>query len=98
MAADFYKLADAVETEADFLDFLAALRDDRIDEVEQEKKNPSSPWGPGANGWENGSIEAFIDAAHAWGSASVDGSDLNERPDNPWQRAARIIHAGKFYD
>ena len=95
---DIDELIDSVETEEDFLNFLLVLAEDREDEVEKEKANPSSPYGPGANGWENGSIESFLGAALAWGQSSKNGLEFYEKPPNPWKRAAQIIHAGKFYE
>jgi hypothetical protein len=98
---------DAVVDEETFVRFLKVLAEDRADEVEKEKQNPSSPYGPGANGWENGSIEAFLDAAAAWAEDLPDPSPMMvngisvagyTKPDNPWTRCADIIYAGKFYE
>jgi len=58
MSKDLYELADSVETEQDFLSFVEALMKDKSDEENKEKIKPSSPYGPGANGWENG--DTFI--------------------------------------
>jgi len=44
-----------------------------------------------ANGWENGTIEAFLDAAAAWATASKNGLEFYRKPDNPWKRCADII-------
>jgi len=98
MTKDLYQLADNVETEQDFLNFVEALIQDRGDEEQKEKENPSSPYGPGANGWENGNIVSFLDAAIAWGEATINGLEFYEKPENPWKRAAHILHAGKFYE
>ena len=95
---ELHDLADSVETEEDFLNFLAALMQDREDEEAKEAQNPSSAYGAGANGWENGSISAFLDASVAWGRASMDGLTSYQKPVNPWKRAAHILHAGKFYE
>ena len=56
---------EEVVDEATFIDFLRALADDWEEEREIEKTKPSSPYGPGALGWENGSIGTFLDAAIA---------------------------------
>ena len=98
MSKDLYNIADQVETEKDFLQFIEALASDREDEAEKEKRNPSSPWGSGANGWENGKISTFLEAASAWGEASMNGTELYNKPENQWKRAAQILHAGKFYE
>ncbi len=98
MTTDLYELADCIETEEDFLEFIDALLADRIDENEEEKAHPGSPHGPGVNGWENRSIAAFLCAAGAWAESSKNGLAFYDKPSNPWKRAAHILHAGKFYE
>jgi hypothetical protein len=66
--------------------------------VRQEKLRPSSPYGPGANGWKHGTIEGYLDAAHEWGVSSVDGLPHYVAPANPWTRVADILLAGKSYE
>lgn len=90
-------LAAAVDDETSFVAFMNALMADWEDERRKERKHPSSPHGPGANGWENGSIGAFLEAASAWAQSTAgrDDSGINK---NPWRRAAQILHAGKFYE
>ncbi len=56
---ELYRLLKHVNDRKSFFAFVRALIDDRVDEMAKEKAHPSSPWGPGANGWENGTIEAF---------------------------------------
>jgi hypothetical protein len=89
---------DAVCDEATFVEFLSALAADRVDEVQKEKRKPSSPYGPGANGWENGTIETFLEAACAWAEASKNGLKYYEKPSNPWKRCADILYTGKIYE
>ncbi len=60
---DLKALADQVVDEATLREFMIALADDWDDEREKEKVSPSSPYGPGANGWENGTISAFLERA-----------------------------------
>lgn len=98
MPVDLQKLADAVEDEKSFLHFIAALAADWGEERRLEAENPSSPYGAGPLGWENGSIGTFLDAALAWGEASSEGTRFYQVPANPWHRAAHILHAGKFYE
>jgi hypothetical protein len=98
MAIDLYALADSVSDEKSFLQFLAALAADWEEEQTLEKSTPSSPYSSGALDWENGSIGAMLDAAAAWGTSTVHGAPRYEKPENPWHRAAHIIHAGKFYE
>jgi hypothetical protein len=66
MRKDPNELIAQVVDETSFLQFLAALKDDWDDEQAKESVAPSSPYGPGANGWENGTIGAFLEAAIAW--------------------------------
>lgn len=98
MNKDIASLADQVEDEKSFLEFIRAIGEDWVDEQNKESKNPSSPYGPGANGWENSDIGSFFDAAHAWGEASINGHHGYNKPNNPWKRAAQILRAGKYYE
>ena len=98
MAIDLHALADAVDDEQSFLGFLAALAADWHEERDIEAVKPSSPYGPGALGWENGTVGAVLEAAVSWGEASIAGLPLYEEPANSWRRAAHILLAGKFYE
>lgn len=89
-----FNIASRVQDERSFLEFLEALAADRQDEVKKEKAKPTSPYGPGAKGWENGTIEAFLDAASAWAKATAGRNPAG----NAWQRCAQILSAGKFYE
>jgi hypothetical protein len=86
-------LLEKVNSRQSFLDFVEALRDDKIDEDKKEEVKKSSPYGPGANGWENGTIQTFLDAVHAFGQ---DSSKVTEQPD--WKTFALLLYAGKFYE
>jgi hypothetical protein len=89
---------EGVCDEATFVTFLSALAADREDEVAKEKAAPSSPYGPGANGWENGTIEAFLEAAAAWATDSRTESRIPPDTPNVWKRCAEIIYMGKLYE
>jgi len=91
-------LRDAVVDEDSFVRFLEALAADRVDEVEKERSQQPSPYESGANGWENGTIEAFLECASAWATASRNGLQLYKKPDNPWKRCADILFMGKIYE
>lgn len=91
---------DALESVNDresFIFFLKVLSADRADEVKKETTQPSSPFGPGANGWENGSIESFLDAAAAWAEDAREGP-FWKWPENPWKQCAKILYMGKHYE
>jgi hypothetical protein len=90
---DLDDLLEKVNSKQSFFDFVEALRDDKIKEDEKEKIKKSDPNEPGANGWQNGSIDAFLDAMYAFGQ---DSSSITEQPD--WKGFALILYAGKFYE
>ena len=89
-------LLEAVCDEQSFLQFLRALMNDKIQEEQKEKTRPSSPYGPGANGWENNTIEGFLESAIAWAEDSQ--KCLNKVEANPWKRCAQILYMGKLYE
>lgn len=90
---DLNDLLDKVNSKDSFLQFVKALKEDKIDEDEKEKAQPSSPYTSGANGWENGSITTFLDAIEAFG----EDSDLIKEEPN-WKNFALLLYAGKFYE
>lgn len=90
---ELHKLLETVNSKRSFLAFVDALRQDRVDELEKEKVRKSSPYGPGANGWENGTIEGFLDAMHSYGG---DSSEIKEAPN--WRTFALLLMAGKMYE
>jgi len=79
-----------------FVRFVGWLARDRADEVAKEKLAPSHPMGPGVNGWENSTIEAFLEAAAAWATDMRDKS--KQEPVPSWREFAFILHAGKTYE
>ena len=87
-----------VNSEESLLVFIAALVKDRRDAVLAEKENPSSPYGPDAGGWENTSIEAFLEAGAAWAESTHFGLTQGIPQDNPWKRFASFLYCGKIYE
>ena len=98
METSLNDLLDQVDSEKAFLAFVAALVRDRVNAVQAEKERPSSPYGPDAGGWENTSIESFLESASAWAEDTDFGLTQGRRTDNPWKRFARFLYAGKFYE
>jgi hypothetical protein len=99
MDPDLHTICESVYDEASFILFLSALAEDRADAAQQEKANPSGPYGSAANGWENGTIESFLESASAWAEASKRGKSSNNMPpENTWRRCADILLAGKYYE
>lgn len=88
---------EAVNDEASFIAFVSVLAADRRDESQKEELNPSSPFGPGANGWENTTIDGFLEAA-ARGAEDRMQSPFYEAPTNAWKRCAEILLTGKVYE
>ena len=84
---------DAVDDRGSFFRFVEALVADREDEVEKEKQRPSSLCGPGANGWENGTIETYLDAALR---CAEDSRSFPEEPS--WKAFAQFLYSGKYYE
>ena len=91
---NLHLLEEKVKDEMSFLSFADALLQDLLDEREKEKENPNSPYGRGANGWQNTDLAAFLEAAIAW--AKVHPMFTEEA--NPWQKFAVFLHAGKSYE
>lgn len=98
---DLVGLLEAVHDRASFLEFVSALARDRREEVETERATPSAPYGPGARGWQNSSIESFLEAAAAW------AKDVYQLPDEraawfpeapSWRAFARFLYLGKIYE
>ena len=89
---------DAVSDEASLMKFIEALAEDLEDEIKKEKTDPSSPYGSGANGWENRDLSSFLRASLAWVEDSRDGIETYQKPENPWKRVADILYCGKIYE
>ena len=89
------ELADSVSDEATFLEFVNALRQDRLAE-DREGEIDSS--GRGKNGWQNHTIEAFLEAALAWAEDSGFGEKQGLTEASPWRKAAVFLLCGKIYE
>ncbi len=94
---DAFELLDAVENEETFLVFVRALEANRLESMKLETASPSSPYVPDAGGWENTTIESFLEAAIAWAEASSK-SGSSQRIENPWKWFAHFLYCGKIYE
>jgi len=83
----------AVHDRESFFAFVAALAADRRASVAAEAVMPSSPYGPDAGGWENITIESFLEAALAWADS---GRGLPAAP--TWRGFAEFLYCGKIYE
>jgi hypothetical protein len=92
------ELLKRVADEKSFVAFVRALAEDWADEQRKEARLPSSPYEAGANGWENGSIGAFLGAAVAWAEVSEADTAAHTLPRNAWRRCADILYMGKVYE
>ena len=73
-----HEMIRRIETKQDFLAFVAALARDSADGV----------------GWQNGIIDSYLDAMHAWTADS--GERVSPQPS--WRTFAEILYAGKIYE
>ncbi len=87
---------DDVNDFASFIKFVNWLASDRADEVAKERVAPSHPMGPGINGWENSTIEAFLEAAAACAADSRDKT--GHEPEPTWREFAQFLLGGKIYE
>jgi len=97
------ELAKEVEDEESFLAFVRELVKDRENAVKKESENPSSPYGPDAGGWENTSIERYLESAVAWAEDSKFGSrmafpEYELKDVSEWRKFAAFLMAGRVYE
>ncbi len=83
-----------IADEAGFVAFVRHLADERL-LLEQARREGRAEPGflSGLGDWEYDSLSGYLDAIAAAWEAGI-------RPDgeNPWQRAARILQTGKYYE
>jgi hypothetical protein len=92
-------ILNEVSDERSLLKFVKALIDDRVQSLKQEKETPSSPCGPDAGGWENITIEGFLEAAATWAEETNFGiTQESSLVFNPWRRFAVFLYCGKIFE
>lgn len=94
---ELHEAIDSVSDTASFVAFVRLLVTDRVDEVQKEAASPSSPYGSGANGWENSTIDAFLEAAISWAEDTDFGLSQGLAAENLWRRFAVFLYCGKIY-
>ena len=85
------QLHDALESVSDaasFLVFARLLASDRINKTN----------GSDVNGWQNNSIEDFLESAIAWAESTDIGLSQGLSASNPWKRFAVFLYSGKIYE
>lgn len=94
MATELHELLEAVHDQESFLSFVRALKEDR----EAERGSEPDPFGRGANGWENHTIEDFLGAALAWAESTNVGSTQGMEKESLWKRFAAFLYCGKVFE
>lgn len=95
---DLNDFLNEVVDESTFLAFARALADDRRASLKATTLRPSSPYGSEARGWENVTIESFLDAAVGWAEDTELGKSQGISESNPWKRFAVFLYCGKTYE
>lgn len=91
---ELHEQLEAVSDEVSFLAFVRALIKDR----EAEVGRAVDIFGRGENGWENQSIEGFLDAALSWAESTNVGASQGLSDASPWKRFAVFLYCGKIYE
>jgi hypothetical protein len=92
------QLLDQVTDRSSFFIFVSALIADREKEVEEEKHMPTNPYGGGVTGWENVTIERFLEAALAWAQSTNMGQTQGLPEEPSWKAFAVFLYCGKVYE
>lgn len=84
--SDAFELVDEVQTRADLIGFIRALRDDLVHNDQE---------------WENPTLERFLEALAAW-TSDLDGYFINKGkpvPTSPnWKLFAQMLAAASVYE
>jgi hypothetical protein len=92
-------LLEEVTDRTSFLTFVRALIADREGEMDKDARPSRTTWEAGANGWEHGTIEGYLDAALAWSEESANARYPHGLPEEPsWRAFAEFLYAGKYYE
>ena len=86
-------IADGVASRESCLAFVEALANDHAQDAAHEKQRPSSPYGATAGGWQNTSVDAFLEAAVAY---ARDAGSPGEAP--TWRDLAVFLLRGRSYE
>jgi hypothetical protein len=89
---------DSVHDRDSFLAFVRALAADRRASVSEESQTPSALLSAQARGWENSSIESFLEASLRWAEDTGMGVSQGLPPDPTWRSFAVFLYCGKIYE
>ena len=91
---ELHELLERVDGPESFLEFVRRLHADRLAEVGKQ----TDAFGRGANGWENHTIEDFLEAAVRWGEDSDMGASQGIGNASVWKKCATFLYCGKIYE
>jgi hypothetical protein len=83
---------DSVTSRASFVRFVEALLADWREGSRAERQAPSSPYGAAASGWENPTLERFLEALASY----TEDAELPEQPS--WHTFAQVLAAARIYE
>lgn len=98
MKKELHEILEQVNDEKSFLEFANALLNDRIAEVNAQNKKETDDCGRGPLGWENHTIEDFLEAANSWAESTNLGATQDLGNTSPWKRCATYLYCGKIYE
>lgn len=90
------ELLEAVKDRGTFLAFVGALIQDRREADAVEAGDPQRYRWSGANGWQNGTIAAFLDGALAYAQSPNWSARQSDAP--TWKDLAKFLFLGKIYE
>jgi len=97
MSSDPNPNPKTVTDEASFLAFVRELAADQRLAVNVEEQDSQRHGAP--RGWQNATIEQFLEAAVAWAEDSDFGRRQELGPEaSPWRSLAVFLYAGKIYE
>jgi hypothetical protein len=66
--------------------------------VSKQSKTQIDDCGRGLAGWENHTIESFLEAAGSWAHATDFGFPQGLADASPWKKMAVFLYCGKIYE
>ena len=91
--SDLHELVESVSDRESFLVFVEALEQDR----RRKGRRLGGQYGPDGYGWQNSTLEDFLEAAVAWTRDSI-GLPIELPPEPSWRSFARFLYMGKIYE
>ena len=92
--SDLHDKLDKVHDRGSFFDFVRALIEDRVEKAKDEDRFPH---GGQPDGWENATIETYLEAAFRWGQDSLN-LPIGMPTEASWHAFAVFLYCGKIYE